>query len=167
MSPSTAHCRRRHTPPTTIATHHWPQQLLRTIGHNSYCASSATNSHCAPSVGARLPRVATPEAHTHHDPVLRLGPGLIPLASVVNGLQGLIRATCRGTTDVLNHDYHGDFWHFVPGAVWLRCVQCSSGAVVCDVAWPCVTWFGEGLSHLAQNDPEGVRQLEGAEVEGR
>jgi len=31
----------------------------------------------------------------------------------------------------------------------------------------CVTWFGEGLSHLAQNDPEGVRQLESAGVEGR
>lgn len=27
--------------------------------------------------------------------------------------------------------------------------------------------FGEGLSHLAQNDPEGVRQLEGAGVGGR
>lgn len=27
--------------------------------------------------------------------------------------------------------------------------------------------FGEGLSHLAQNDPEGVRQLEGAGAESR
>ena len=27
--------------------------------------------------------------------------------------------------------------------------------------------FGEGLSHLAQRTPEGVRQLESAGVEGR
>lgn len=32
---------------------------------------------------------------------------------------------------------------------------------------PCATWFGEGLSHLVQSDPEGVRQLESAGVEGR
>ena len=31
------HCplQRRHPPPTTIATHHWPQQLLRIIGRGS------------------------------------------------------------------------------------------------------------------------------------
>ena len=68
---------------------------------------------------------------------------MIPLASVVNGLQELIRATCRVTTDVLNHDRHGDFWHFVPGAVWRRAVS------------------------LGAKDPEGVRQLESAGVEGR
>lgn len=136
MPPSTAHC---------SADIHRPQQSPRTIGHNSYCASS---------VGVRLPRGATPEAIpiTIQCSDSRY-PGLIPLASVADGLQGLIRTTCRGTTDVLNHDCHGDFWHFVSGAVWLRCVRCGSGAVVGGVAWPWVTWFDEGLSHRAQSAP--------------
>lgn len=54
---------------------------------------------------------------------------------------------------------------FVQRVVSQRMFSTMIATAISGTSYP--VRFGEGLSHLAQNDPEGVRQLEGAGAESR
>lgn len=54
---------------------------------------------------------------------------------------------------------------FVQRVVSQRMFSTMIATAISGTSYP--VRFGEGLSHLAQRTPEGVRQLESAGVEGR